>query len=123
LAKKRNEERNPAASSVAVYPKGMKTLRSSKRLLARFKDEIEFYRLVLHHPRTPKVSRVLLGTAIAYALSPIDLIPDFVPVIGHLDDLLILPVLVWSAKRLIPEQVIQECRMQVRSIRMANQAL
>ena len=78
----------------------------------RFRHEIAVYRLVMRHPRTPRASRLLLGAAIAYALSPVDLIPDFIPVVGHLDDLLIVPLLVWLAFRLIPRDVIDECRRQ-----------
>jgi uncharacterized membrane protein YkvA (DUF1232 family) len=76
--------------------------------------EIAFYRLVLKHPRTPRAARFLLAAAIAYAVSPIDLIPDFIPVLGHLDDVIILPVLIWLALRLIPKDVMIECRNQQR---------
>ena len=76
----------------------------------RFTDELAFYRRVMVHPRTPRASRVLLGVAVAYAVSPIDLIPDVIPVIGYLDDLLLLPVLVWLALRMIPREVLAECR-------------
>lgn len=85
----------------------------AKRLVKRFLDELEVYRLLLKHPRTPRRSRILLAAAVAYAVSPIDLIPDFIPVIGHLDDLAILPVLIWLALRAIPPDVIQECRKAV----------
>jgi len=78
----------------------------------RFRHEFAVYRLVMRHPRTPRASRLLLGAALAYALSPVDLIPDFIPVIGHLDDLLVVPLLVWLALRLIPRDVIDECRRQ-----------
>ena len=81
-------------------------------LAKRFSQEIQFYRLVLEHPRTPRASRLFLGAAIAYAASPIDLIPDFIPVIGHLDDIVILPTLIWFALRLIPKDVVAECRRQ-----------
>jgi len=73
-------------------------------------QEIDFYRRVLAHPRTPRLSRLLLAVAVAYAVSPIDLIPDFIPVVGHLDDLVILPLLVWLAVRGIPKEVMAECR-------------
>ena len=79
-------------------------------MIGRFLQEIEFYRRVLRHPRTPRFSKLLLGVAIAYAVSPIDLIPDFIPVVGHLDDLVILPLLIWAAVRLIPKGVTAECR-------------
>ena len=91
----------------------MKYFGTSRSLLALFKTEIEVYRLVMRHPLTPRISRIILGIAIAYAISPIDLIPDFIPVLGHLDDLLILPLLVWTARRTIPEAVVLECRGQV----------
>jgi len=73
-------------------------------------QEIRVYQLVRQHPRTPKLAKVLIGLAIGYALSPIDLIPDFIPVIGHLDDALIVPALIFIARRLIPDDVIAECR-------------
>jgi uncharacterized membrane protein YkvA (DUF1232 family) len=89
----------------------MKLAEQARSMIKRFSQEIAFYRLVLKHPRTPRVSRWLLVAAIAYAVSPIDLIPDFITVIGHLDDVIILPVLVWLALRLIPKDVIAECRL------------
>ncbi|KPK70165.1 hypothetical protein AMJ82_03715 [candidate division TA06 bacterium SM23_40] len=59
----------------------------------RFRNEIGMYRRVLGHPRTPRAAKFILGAAIAYAMSPVDLIPDFIPVLGHLDDIVILPLL------------------------------
>ena len=72
--------------------------------------EISVYRSVMTDPRCPRLARWLLGGAIAYALSPIDLIPDFIPVIGHLDDALVLPLLVWVALRLVPKELIEGVR-------------
>ena len=88
----------------------MRLLKYSRDLVTRFSQEIEFYKRVLKHPHTPRVAKLLLGFAIAYAASPIDLIPDFIPVVGYLDDLLILPLLIWISLRLIPKTVIMECR-------------
>jgi len=79
-------------------------------LARRFSHELEFYRRVLAHPHTSCAARLLLGAAIAYAASPIDLIPDFIPVVGYLDDLPIVPLLVWAALKVIPDSVIAECR-------------
>lgn len=93
----------------------MKFLEDKPRLIRRFLQEIEFYRRVLMHPRTPRLAKIILGAAIAYAVSPIDLIPDFIPVIGHLDDLIILPLLIWAAVRLIPESVTAECRQSTKA--------
>jgi len=59
-------------------------------------------------PRVPIFPKIIIGLVVAYALSPIDLIPDFIPVIGYLDDLLLLPLGVWLAIRLIPLPVWKE---------------
>jgi len=68
-------------------------------------------------PRTPWYVKVFAGGIVAYALSPIDLIPDFIPVIGYLDDLILLPLAIVLAVKLIPEPVLVECRAkaQIRS--------
>jgi uncharacterized membrane protein YkvA (DUF1232 family) len=62
------------------------------------------------HAGTPWLAKAIAGFVVAYALSPIDLIPDFIPVLGYLDDVLLLPGLIWLAIRLIPEPVMVECR-------------
>ena len=83
------------------------------KIIDRLRAEIRVYRLALAHPRTPRASRWLLGLAVAYLISPIDIIPDFVPMAGQLDDLIIVPLLVWLALRLIPTEVMRECRQAV----------
>ena len=61
-------------------------------------------------PRTPRVAKALAGLVAAYAFSPIDLIPDFIPVLGWLDDLLLVPIGVWAVLRLIPPPLIADYR-------------
>ena len=53
---------------------------------------------------------------VAYALSPIDLIPDFIPVLGYLDDLLLVPLGIWLALKMIPEDVLAECREKAQEV-------
>ena len=84
-----------------------------KDFSSTIKREIKFYQLVLADPRTPKMAKMLLGLAVGYLLLPFDLIPDFIPVIGQLDDLIVIPVLVMLALKLIPRQVVTEKRLEV----------
>ena len=72
--------------------------------------ELRVWRLVIADPRTPRLARWLLWAAVAYAVSPIDLIPDAIPLLGQLDDLIIVSVLVWLALRFVSPDVIQDCR-------------
>ncbi len=73
------------------------------------------YQLVLKDRRTPRLAKVLLGLAVGYALSPVDLIPDFVPVLGYLDDIVLVPALVLLALKMVPRQVIEDCRLKANS--------
>jgi uncharacterized membrane protein YkvA (DUF1232 family) len=64
------------------------------------------------NPKTPWYAKALGVFVVAYALSPIDLIPDFIPVLGYVDDVLLLPGLIWLTIRLLPSEVLRECRDQ-----------
>ena len=66
----------------------------------------------LRHPQTPWYVRGFAGVLTAYALSPIDLIPDFIPILGYLDDLIIVPAGVWLLLRMVPNQVLIDSRAQ-----------
>lgn len=66
----------------------------------------------LKHPLTPWHARALAAVLTAYALSPIDLIPDFIPILGYLDDLIIVPVGVWLLLRMVPTQVLTDSKDQ-----------
>jgi len=66
------------------------------------------------HPRTPWLAKTMAIIVVAYALSPIDLIPDFIPVLGYLDDVILLPLGIWLALRLMPPEVLDESRSKAR---------
>ena len=87
----------------------MQTIKARARELKR--ETYALY-LAVRDPRTPWYARALAGAVVAYALSPIDLIPDFIPVIGYLDDLIVVPLGIALALKLIPAQVMADCRTQ-----------
>jgi uncharacterized membrane protein YkvA (DUF1232 family) len=68
------------------------------------------------HPATPWYAKAIGAFVVAYALSPIDLIPDFIPVIGYLDEVVLLPGLIWLAVRLLPDDVLRESRQEGRAV-------
>ena len=81
-----------------------------RNIRTAFKQELRVYRFLCEDQRVPRLAKWALALAVAYALSPIDLIPDFVPLIGHLDDLLIVPALILFALWLMPSNVVGEAR-------------
>lgn len=76
----------------------------------RLKRDVMTLWFARSHPATPWYAKAMGAFVVAYALSPIDLIPDFIPVLGYLDDVILLPVLIWLTVRLLPSQVLQESR-------------
>jgi uncharacterized membrane protein YkvA (DUF1232 family) len=78
----------------------------------------ETYALYLAYkdPRVPLFARVFAACVVAYAFSPIDLIPDFIPVLGYLDDLVLIPLGIMLARKMIPAVVLAECRIQAEEI-------
>lgn len=82
-------------------------------LAGRFKKEVLFYRALHAHPQTPWLAKALLWLALGYLVLPFDLIPDFIPVIGQLDELVIIPLLFYLALKLTPVSVRQACRDRV----------
>lgn len=67
------------------------------------------------HPDAPLPAKLLCIAAVLYTLSPIDLVPDFIPVLGYLDDVLLVPAMIWLAIRMLPPHVVQVCREQART--------
>ena len=78
----------------------------------KLKTDIPALFLAIKDNDTPILAKVFAGITVAYALSPIDLVPDFIPVIGYLDDIILLPVLVALTIKLIPRDVLERNRKQ-----------
>ena len=81
-----------------------------KEKAAKLKTEIPALFLALKDPETPFLAKLMAAITVGYVLSPVDLIPDMIPVLGYLDDLLLLPALAALTIRLIPEPVMIRCR-------------
>lgn len=87
----------------------------ASRLRALKRETMALY-FAARDPRTPLVAKVLAAVVVAYALSPIDLIPDFIPVIGLLDDLILLPLGIAIVLRLIPPEVMADGRTRAEGV-------
>jgi uncharacterized membrane protein YkvA (DUF1232 family) len=74
--------------------------------------------LAARHPRTPWYAKLFVAGVVAYAISPIDLIPDFIPVLGYLDDLVLVPLGIAVAIRMIPPPVLAECRGRAHEVNL-----
>ena len=83
-----------------------------KTCVRALKTEVHALLLAYRDPRVPWQAKLVAALVVAYAVSPIDLIPDFVPVLGYVDDLLLLPLGIWIGVRLIPPPVLAECRLR-----------
>jgi len=83
-----------------------------KTIAHKIKSEAAFYKRLHQHPQTPKLAKALLWLALAYLALPFDLIPDFIPVIGLIDDAIIIPILIFIALRLTPNWVVEACKVK-----------
>jgi uncharacterized membrane protein YkvA (DUF1232 family) len=93
----------------------LKLLDRLKEKARNLKSELGILRIAYADQRTPWSARLLIGLTIGYLLSPIDLIPDFIPVLGLLDDLLLVPVLISLSIKLIPPIVMSEARQKLQN--------
>ncbi len=91
-------------------------LESFKNRVNHLKRETYILYLAAHHPNTPWYAKLFVASVVAYAFSPIDLIPDFVPVLGYLDDLILIPLGIVVAIKLVPPEVLAECRAQAQEV-------
>jgi uncharacterized membrane protein YkvA (DUF1232 family) len=91
----------------------LRTLRENARSLKRQTVVLYF---AIRDPRIPLIAKLLAGFVVAYALSPLDLIPDFIPVLGYVDDLIVVPLGIALCLRLIPEPVLAEARARAENV-------
>lgn len=89
---------------------------SLKERARQLKTDIPAVFMAFKHKQTPLLAKMLAGLIVIYALSPIDLIPDFIPVLGLLDDLILLPFLITITIKMIPKHVLAECREQAKGL-------
>ena len=79
----------------------------------RIKQQVMLLWFAYKHPECPFYVKALIGVIVIYALSPIDLIPDFIPILGHLDEAILLPILITLALQLIPQHVIELAKQEL----------
>lgn len=82
----------------------------------KLKSDIPAIFLALNDKETPIIAKIFAAVTIAYALSPIDLIPDFIPMLGYLDDIILLPALTAITIKLIPKEKLEECRTKAEGL-------
>ena len=87
-----------------------------KQRVSELKNKIAAVFLALKKKDTPLFAKIMAGLTVAYALSPIDLIPDFIPILGYLDDLIILPILIALTVKLIPKEIMEECEEEAKDL-------
>ena len=97
-------------------------LTSLKQKAKSIKTEIYVLYLAYKDPKVPWYAKAFMLAVVAYFLSPIDLIPDFIPVLGYFDDLIIVPAGIFLALKMIPRDVMEECRGKARSEPIAGKA-
>lgn len=90
----------------------MRSFGSWKERARVLKKETFALYLACRHPRVPWYAKVLALIVVGYALSPIDLIPDFIPILGYLDDMVLIPLGIMIVVRMIPAEVLAECRQK-----------
>jgi len=82
----------------------------------RLKNEVLALFLAYKRPDVRRYAKLFAAIVVGYALSPVDLIPDFIPIFGYLDDLILIPLGVSIALKLIPDDIMDECRIQAREL-------
>src|ERR1044071_6152143 len=123
LVHRRRRGMGSLSSRKALYLGAMSVLASFRARAAELKREVYAIYLAAKHPRTPWYSKLFVAAIVAYVLSPIDLIPDFIPVLGLLDEIILLPLALVLVVKLVPEDVMSECRARALEHRPEASAL
>ena len=76
------------------------------------KQNISAIYIAFKKKQTPIIAKIFAGITIGYALSPIDIIPDFIPILGYLDDLILLPLFIWISIKLIPKDIMEQSKIE-----------
>ena len=91
--------------------------------MSKFKDKadeinqmISAMYIAIRRADTPLYAKIACGLCVWYVLSPLDLVPDFIPVLGAVDDVIVLPFLMWLSVKLMPEDILEECKAQAKSL-------
>ena len=87
-----------------------------KERAKKLKTDIPAVFIAMKKKETPVMAKIIAGLTVVYALSPIDLIPDFIPVLGYIDDIILLPALVALTIRMIPSDVFDTCRQEAEGL-------
>lgn len=98
----------------------MPLLSDVKQHAQRLKTETFALYLAARHPETPWYAKLLAAGIVAYACSPIDLIPDFVPILGYLDDLILIPLGITVVLKMVPVAVLAECRARAQEVMLSG---
>ncbi len=98
----------------------MQPVEAWKQRVHQLNQELYALYLAYRDPRVPWYAKAFAACVVGYAFSPIDLIPDPIPIVGHLDDLVLVPLGVLAARRMIPGAVMAECRERARVVMAKN---
>lgn len=95
--------------------------------MSKFKDKayeinqlISAMYIAMGRPDTPLYAKIACGLCVYYVLSPLDIVPDFIPVLGAVDDVIVLPFLLWLSVKLMPQEILEECKEQAKSAEISD---
>ena len=101
----------PSATGLEDGSRTWMLVRLFRALKAYIAWHLRYYKMIARDARTPRTPKILLWSAVLYAVSPIGLVPDVIPVLGYLDDVIIVPTLIMIAVKRVPPEIIIDCRL------------